>query len=62
VAAVVLVLVLTNDDDPGGKTSEQACARVDAQDQQSLMEAYAQGSFPARQEDASPGLPGRVTV
>lgn len=60
---IVLVLVLTIEDDGrDGTTREPACARVDAEAQENLMEAYAEGSFPARQEDARHGLPESVSV
>jgi hypothetical protein len=61
-ATIVLVLVLSSGDDDEEAPPEAACARVDAGAQQKLMDAYAQGSFPARQEDARPGLPRSVSV
>lgn len=64
VAAVILLLVIVIEEEESGDGTppRAACARPDAGTEQKLMDAYAQGSFPARQRDARRGLPQSVSV
>jgi hypothetical protein len=62
-AAVLLLLAVVIEEESGDDAPPRAaCAKPDAGAEQKLMDAYAQGSFPARQENARPGLPRSVSV